>query len=195
MFSRKGVYHSDLVTATANGPITLTFTSHPKDSRNKDIAGFLNFLSPTGSEHYLNIETPEIRAQLSQVPLNVPLQVRATGSHAESAIEILGAGAPVPAATPTQAAPAQRPGAAQSSTQQGTGYAAGPHMHPTIMQDMWDALYSAGELEAMFFAHFGRQPTEVTKSIAATLFISFKDTGGRRAMRAKPAPVKVSEPT
>lgn len=185
MAQDKGIYHSALVDVTANGPVTVTFTTVPKDSRNKGIAGFCNFVDWNGQERYLNIENQAIRALLARAPIGTPVQIRASGSHEAATLEIIGM-APAAAAAP---APTNGNGRGNGAPAQAPATAPLPAVHDfrqsTIARDVWEAMQAAGDLIDLYEKEFSRPFDAVAQALTATAYIAFKDAGGQRPIRGR----------
>lgn len=98
LFSKKGVYQSELVQVTSDGPIDVILTSHPQDSKFQGKPKWLGFkvAGNGGSEHQLHIENEAIEQALAAQPLNTVLSIQAHGSRDSATIEVGGATAQPP---------------------------------------------------------------------------------------------------
>jgi hypothetical protein len=103
---KSGIYHSDLVYLTGNGPATIVIRSAPTASTYKNRPPYVRLqVPPDDKEYKLDIEHAGIQQVLVSIPLNTPVQVKATGKGDEAQLVVFGQSA---ATSPQSAAPQQQ---------------------------------------------------------------------------------------
>ena len=85
-FSKKGVYHSELVRDFPDG-LMVQFKGQPLKSKDKD-SWYIYFKVEDGSEHYYNIENGDIACQLQHVPTDQWVKLMAAGSREAATVLI-----------------------------------------------------------------------------------------------------------
>ena len=89
VFTRKGVYHSELVRVTDPDGIVVTFKGEPKES--KDGKSFYVYFEHQGEEHYYTVENEDILSHLRAAPIDRPVTIRALGTRDSATMTIEGA--------------------------------------------------------------------------------------------------------
>lgn len=112
---RKGVYHSELVSACdlLGGKLHVRFLGAPRDSKYSGKLPYVGFdVEGDPKERLYQIEHAGIRSYISALPMNVPLWIQAAGSGDAATVMAwddtgrpLGVSQPAPAAPPPQAPP------------------------------------------------------------------------------------------
>lgn len=186
-FAKKGVYQSELVAATANGPLQIILTDHPKPSKFAGKPQWLPFkVAGEESEHQLHCENDAIVAMLAAQPLNAVLSIRAFGSRDDARVEI--GGGTVTAASRTQQPSNAAPNGNGNSTQH---HDERPH---AILAQYSDCFLAALEIVRRGTEKVpelkGATPDAMlaaTKEISATLFIEQNRAAGTRPLRSHAA--------
>ena len=165
VFSRKGVYHSELVRVTEPDGLSITLTGKPRESQ--DGKSFYVYFKHECEDHYYTIENDAIKEYLEACPLNVPVTINAFGSREEALITVTKKAdepvdkqpqiVPPPMYPEDDEVPVDEPPPSHTGSAVGDKYLA--------------CLIAAREAEKAYTAQTGTPLTTDVRTIAATLFI------------------------
>ena len=149
------------------------FSSKPRPSKFPGNPEYCHVVI-NGQELEYRCETPEIAAQLQDVPLRTPVRIEALGAKDAAVLDVRPAVDPSEVSRRQDNVPATTAAASQQNRVAPAPVAAPA---PTCSRGYWEALDVAVELVAAFQKKHGREPSEAERAIAATLYIEFNRSG------------------